>query len=85
MAAAYNQSPSSTVLVLEPFELQTDEDVLTDLKILLKHSRLPIDTFENTREDKRFGLTKAWIQEAKTYWENQFDWYCPSLHPLFNI
>lgn len=78
MSTSYGIPPPTATLDLKPFTISLKEEGLTHLKVLLEHSRLPVNTFENTREDNRFGLTKTWIQEAKTYWETQFDWYLPT-------
>jgi microsomal epoxide hydrolase len=74
MPSLFSKIPSSATLKLEPFTVDIDDESLNELKALLKSAKLPIVTFENTREDRRFGITRKWIQVAKAKWENQFDW-----------
>ncbi|CZT11808.1 related to epoxide hydrolase [Rhynchosporium agropyri] len=49
-----------------------DQDI-ADFKQLLKLSRLPKETYENLREDRKYGVSRAWLQDAKRAWE-EFDW-----------
>jgi len=70
------------------FELHIDEQKLEDFKTLLKLSPIAKDTYENTREDGEFGVTRKWMMDAKKQWEDSFDWYVAALNmhlPRTNI
>ncbi|RDB28121.1 putative epoxide hydrolase [Hypsizygus marmoreus] len=76
----FNTLPASAVLRPTPFELKIPNDAVDELKLLLKHSKVPPDTYENTQEDRRYGVTTKWIREAKARWENNFDWRAHEAH-----
>lgn len=59
----------------EPFEVKFPEKKLEDLKTLLRLSPVAKDTYENHQDDRRFGVTREWMLDAKKYWEEKFDWY----------
>ena len=71
----YAEVPSAATLRPVPFEVKIDDDKLHELKILIKQSKVAPDTYENTQEDGRFGVSNKWITDAKDHWENTFDWY----------
>jgi microsomal epoxide hydrolase len=74
MSIPYSQIPTSPTLEVSPFTVNISDDALDELKTLLKYSKLPKDTFENNTEDGSFGIPKGWVEDAKEYWETQFDW-----------
>jgi hypothetical protein len=73
--ASYAQPPSSATLHLTPFKVHVEDAALEELKLLLKHAKLPRDTYENNTEDGSFGVSKGWAEDVKEYWETQFDWF----------
>jgi pimeloyl-ACP methyl ester carboxylesterase len=64
-------SPPSSA---KPFTLNISDSDLSDFKALLKASKLGPDTWEGRQEDRRFGVTRQWLSDAKDYWLNQYDW-----------
>lgn len=67
----------------------TDEE-LNDLKSALKASKLAKPTWESSENAKgEWGISSAWMKEAKRVWENEFDWFVdsfylfPSLHETY--
>jgi len=48
------------------------DDEVNNLQTLVKLSRLPRETYEG--KHREFGITSAWMREAKDQWENSFDW-----------
>lgn len=77
----YAELPTGVTLETEIFKVAIPHDQQQDLLNLVRASKLGPQTYENTGEDGKYGLTYKWISEAKSYWENSFDWYiCPRLY-----
>lgn len=58
-----------------PFELHIGEQQLQDFETLLRLSPIAKTTYENLRKDGEFGVTHEWMSDAKSYWQQNFDWY----------
>ena len=74
MMSDYNKIPSKAMLHPTPFTASISEEKLSEFKQLLKLSKLGPSVFENQQEDRRYGLTRNWLSDAKTHWESEFDW-----------
>jgi microsomal epoxide hydrolase len=83
MTIAFGQPPSSASISLQPFNVKVEQSTLDELKLLLKYSKLPKDTFENNTEDGTFGVSKGWLEDTREYWATQFDWYRQDLSLLY--
>ena len=70
----FNQLPSSATLQPTPFKVQIPDFTIDEFRVLIKLAKLPPDTYENTREGGRYGVSNKWIRDAKTHWETKFDW-----------
>ncbi|KIW00762.1 uncharacterized protein PV09_07743 [Verruconis gallopava] len=70
----YGTLPGGSLASIKPFELHIPEQQIIDFKQLLKLTPLASATYENQQEDRRYGVTRKWLGEAKEYWLNQFDW-----------
>jgi len=72
----YSKTPSNATLKPEPFKVHFDDQQLQDMKQLVKLSPLGPRTYENQQNtpDRRFGVNIDWMQKAKEYWQNGFDW-----------
>lgn len=64
-------SPPSSA---KPFTLNVSDQDLSEWRQLLQLSRLAPDTWEGRQEDRRFGVSRKWLEEAKEYWLNKYDW-----------
>jgi len=73
--SSYDTIPRRATLQLTKFNAIVTDDELSDFKQLLKLSKIGPKTYENLQEDRRFGVTHAWLSDAKTYWEQKYDWY----------
>ena len=71
--SGFDQLPHGTNGI-KPFELHVSDQRLSDFKQLLKLTPLAPTTYENLQGDRRFGVTKEWLSNAKDYWLNGFDW-----------
>lgn len=58
-----------------PFKIAVPDAAIQEFKTLLKVSKIAPATYESTRSNRKFGVTREWIKNAKTEWES-FDWYC---------
>lgn len=56
---------------IEPFRIEIDEAVLTDLKERLARTRWP-DQIPDTAWD--YGTELAYLRELCTYWRDKYDW-----------
>lgn len=71
---AYDEIPKKATIAPEKFTAHVSDQELDDFKQLLRLSKIGPKTFENLQEDRRFGLSHAWITKAKERWEQGYDW-----------
>lgn len=72
--ADYNTIPASAKVQPTPFKGHVDQQKLDHFKQLLKLSTIAPAVFENTSNGRRYGTERQWLIDAKTTWENGFDW-----------
>lgn len=70
----YTKIPSKAKAQPKPFTANIPEETLEEFKQLLKYSKVGPAVFENQQEDRRFGITRDWLVNAKKEWETNFDW-----------
>ncbi|RMZ67442.1 epoxide hydrolase [Pyrenophora seminiperda CCB06] len=58
----------------KPFTLNVSDQDLSEWRQLLQLSKLAPETYETQQEDRRFGVTRKWLSEAKDYWLTKYDW-----------
>lgn len=73
MAESFAQLPDGAKDI-KLFSVNISDQDIEDFKQLLKLSKVGPDTFENTQENGRYGVTAKWLSEAKDYWLNKYDW-----------
>lgn len=73
-AMSFNTLPASSTLKVESYRIAVPDAALEELQTALKVSRIAPPTYENAQEDRRFGLTREWVLQAKERWSNGFDW-----------
>jgi pimeloyl-ACP methyl ester carboxylesterase len=59
-------------MTVNPFKIEVDNAVLTDLKQRLEHTRWP-DEIPGSGWD--YGTNLAYLQELVAYWHDTFDWH----------
>jgi len=65
--------PPNATISAKPYSIDVPQAKLDELQQLLKLSKLPPPTYEGRH--RRFGVTSAWMKEAKERWEGGgFDW-----------
>lgn len=72
--SVYDQFPHPVSFDVSRFQVQIPAKDLQALVGLLQYSKLGPKTYENTRSDGKYGVTYEWMAEAKSYWEQSFDW-----------
>ncbi len=77
MAKSFATLPA-TAQAIEPFTVSVPEEEVDAFRTLLRLSKVATPTYESSQEDRRYGVTSAWMVNAKNYWLNEFDWY---VHP----
>ena len=73
MSGSFDNRPGKTASI-EPYRLNISDEAIHDFKALLKLSKIPLATWENSHEDRRYGVTAQWLSTAKEQWLNKFDW-----------
>jgi microsomal epoxide hydrolase len=77
MPCPYTNLPAGVKVKPQPFKVNIPEGKVLEMKQLIKLSKLPPATYESTQEDRRYGVTIQWLEEAKDAWLD-FDWYLTS-------
>lgn len=72
---AFINLPAGAKKAFRSFKVGVPDQDLTDVRQLLDLSRLGPKTFENSVTDRRYGITRAWLEEAIAVWKDEFDWY----------
>lgn len=73
---SWHSLPTKASLKPKPFEAHTSDEELNDFKQLLKLSRIGPKTYENqnSKSDQYFGISRDWLEKAKSHWETKYDW-----------
>jgi len=73
--ADYSTIPSTAKVQPKPFKVEIDANDISSMKHLLAHSKIGPATYENQQTDRRFGMNRDWLINAKKHWETEYDWY----------
>ena len=74
MVSAFSELPKDAKSI-QPFKLSIPDSSLEELHTLLKLGKIGPTTWESSHDDRRYGITAAWLASAKEHWINRFDWY----------
>ncbi|KAF8315483.1 putative epoxide hydrolase [Cantharellus anzutake] len=58
----------------QPFTIETPEQVLDDMKTLIRLGRLAPITYEGTYPEAGLGISDEWTKNARETWLSNFDW-----------
>lgn len=72
--ADYGKVPSNAQIQPTPFKSAIPEEKLAEFKQLIKLSPIGPATYENQQADRRWGMNRQWLVDAKKYWESEYDW-----------
>lgn len=72
--ADYSKIPAGATLDAKPFKAHIDEEKLQHMKQLLELSPVAPPVFENTNAGRMYGMERSWLENAKKFWLNRFNW-----------
>ncbi|THX71942.1 alpha/beta-hydrolase [Aureobasidium pullulans] len=72
--ADYSTIPSTAKVQPRPYKVEIDANDISSMKHLLAHSKIGPATYENQQTDRRFGMNRDWLINAKKHWETEYDW-----------
>lgn len=70
---SFSTLPAGSSDTITPFQIQTPPEVLEELKLLVKYSRIAVPTYENTQKDGKYGIDREWMVNIQKKWL-EFDW-----------
>ncbi|KAF6835745.1 epoxide hydrolase [Colletotrichum musicola] len=73
MPKSFGTIPAGVQKTPEEYTLRVPDQELADFKQLLGLSKIGPETYYNLQEDRRFGVTRKWLSEAKDAWL-AYDW-----------
>lgn len=56
-----------------PYTVSIPDDKIEELHLLIALGKVAPLTYEGSLQDRRYGITNEWLQQAKEQWL-QFDW-----------
>ena len=72
--ARFDVIPHNCSLNVHKFEAAIPQSDVNEFTQLLRLSKLGPETYENLQNDRRFGVTRKWLKDAKEHWEYLYDW-----------
>ncbi len=75
MSLDYSQVPADATARISPFKIAISDKSLEELHTLLSLSKLAPVTYEGLQQDRRYGITREWLEQAKSTWLKNFDWF----------
>lgn len=80
MASTFDGLPPSFAGKTTPsrFHVSVPDTKLAELQKLVRLSPLAPATYENQQSNRRYGVSREWMAEAKARWE-KFDWFVLNL------
>ncbi|SPO06244.1 related to epoxide hydrolase [Cephalotrichum gorgonifer] len=73
MSTAFRKLPSTALRQPQDFTISVPHERIIQLHSLLQASTIGPATYESSRESREFGITTAWLEDAREKWIN-FDW-----------
>ena len=77
MATFAKLPPGADKDAIKPFQVSISESALSDMKTLIKLSKVAVPSYENTHtgsdNDYYYGIDREFILKAKKVWENEYD------------
>jgi len=74
--SGYDSLPSGATANVKKFKVNVSDEKLEELKLLIKLSPIGPAVYENGdgNQDRKLGVTRKWLADAKNQWLNKFDW-----------
>lgn len=76
MSLPFSRIPPAAEKTVTPFEVHIPQVRLDEMFTLLKLSKLAPETYENSLENRQYGVTRKWMIDAKSQWE-KINWSLP--------
>jgi len=73
MSAGYDAFPAGVRVKPTPFRVSMSEERLSEMKQLISLAKVSPVTYEGLQQDRKYGITRQWLEGAKETWK-QFDW-----------
>jgi microsomal epoxide hydrolase len=73
MSSSFRQIPKAAISQPCPFNISISDADLEDFRQLLKLSKLGRTTFEGLQQDRKYGITREWLANAREKLLD-FDW-----------
>ena len=73
MSSEYS-TPPTTASGIEPYTIKIPASTVQNLQKLVELAPIAQPTWENQQEDRKWGLNRNWIVEAKKHWTEKFKW-----------
>ena len=70
----YKKLPSKATAKPKPFEAHVSDEKLSEFQQLIKLSPIGPAVYENQQQDRKWGMTRKYLAEAKEHWASKFDW-----------
>ncbi|KAF2645905.1 alpha/beta-hydrolase [Massarina eburnea CBS 473.64] len=72
----YGTLPPGASKSITPFEIHVSDEQFSDFKTLLRLSPIAKPSYENqeSRKPQNLGVTRDWVIQAKTHWQETYDW-----------
>ncbi|KAL1999567.1 hypothetical protein VTN02DRAFT_4343 [Thermoascus thermophilus] len=72
MAAKFASPPrGATLTKVTPFTVTVTEEAVQELRAAIAHCRLPPVTYEGIQQDRKYGITRDWLEQAAVVWRNK--------------
>lgn len=72
--AGYDSVPSSATGQFEKFDVHISDEKLEQFKQLIRLTPIGPVTYENQLRDRKYGVSRDWLSNAKKTLEATFDW-----------
>lgn len=74
MSLPFSTLPSTVKAAPLPFQVSIPQERLSDLESLLKLSKIAPNTYENSRTNSQYGVTKDWLMAMRERWLDSYKW-----------
>lgn len=74
MSTAFSDLPEGATVSIRSFTVAIEEEQLNNFKTLLRLSKIADPTYEGSNQERKYGVTREWMIEAKDQWLHRFDW-----------
>ena len=81
MLGHFAQVPATAVAQPTPFTICIFGTKIEEMRQLIKLARLGSPTYESVQDDRKYGITHSWLEDAREEWL-KYDWYVCCTQPV---